>query len=280
MLSSFQQHGRAKKPRLGSPQRCSMVSTPKATVSGGKKRKSSSVPQRNTAARHTLSLSGGRIQSGRPSCSDVHVEPQSKSKSAGNTPSRRSYGSRLLTQSPTTSTHSPRQISVSIPHTSISAGHAPAGQSAASTRINLSRNTAVGPSTSHAHEQSSAQTVHLTETSDVSYEDPLATEDNTDGPISSVLGDISNMLGTVLKRLERHESKLETMERKLQSASSSGSSSESTIRKKIVPQVVRVCVVLDACYSANLLIFLHAFYIHVLIMSEVESKKSMITPLS
>jgi len=237
MLFSFQQHGRAKKPRLGSPKRCSMVSTPKAIVSGGKKRKSSSVPQRNTATRNTLSISGGRIQSGRPSCSEIHVKPQSsRSKSADNTPSRRSYGSRLLTQSPSTSTHSPRQSSVSIPHTSISAGHASAGQSAASTkRTNLSRNSAVGPSTSHAHGQSSAQTVHLTETSDVSYEDPLATEDNTDRPISSVLGDISNMLGTVLKRLERHESKLESMERKLQSASSSGSSSESAIRKKDCP---------------------------------------------
>ena len=36
-MFSFQQHGRAKKPRLGSSKRCSTVSTPKAIVSGGKK---------------------------------------------------------------------------------------------------------------------------------------------------------------------------------------------------------------------------------------------------
>ena len=47
--------------------------------------------------------------------------------------------------------------------------------------------------------------------------------------------------GTVLKRLEKTESKLESVERRLEKTSSSGSSSESVVRKRIVPQVVRVC---------------------------------------
>ena len=70
-------------------------------------------------------------------------------------------------------------------------------------------------------------------------DDPV--KGGTDRPISSVLGEISNMLGTVLKGLEKTESKLESVKRRLETTSSSGSSSESVVRKRIVPQVVRVC---------------------------------------
>ena len=77
------------------------------------------------------------------------------------------------------------------------------------------------------------------EVSDMDDEDPV--KGGTDHPILSVLGEISNMLGTVLKRLEKTESKLESVERRLEKTSSSGSSSESVVRKRIVPQVVRVC---------------------------------------
>ena len=81
--------------------------------------------------------------------------------------------------------------------------------------------------------------MYFPEVSDMDDEGPIKGDD--DRQIMSVLGEISNMLGTVLKRLEKTESKLESVERRLEKTSSSGSSSESVVRKRIVPQVVRVC---------------------------------------
>ena len=90
-------------------------------------------------------------------------------------------------------------------------------------------------------------------------DDPLETESRS---ISSLLGDISNTLGTVVKKLEKHELKLELMERRLH-----GSSSDSSTRKKSLPQVVRVCFIsifnfnscqllrVFECYSSKLTIW-------------------------
>ena len=61
--------------------------------------------------------------------------------------------------------------------------------------------------------------------------------------LSSVLGNITNMLGSVIERLDKTESKLESMERKLNSPSSSSAGSGAE-RKRSVPPVVRVSVII------------------------------------
>ena len=77
---------------------------------------------------------------------------------------------------------------------------------------------------------------------EMSEGDDEFTDDFSEQPVKSVLGEITNMLGTVIKRLEKTESKLESMERKFISNSSSGSSSERMTKKKSIPKVVRVSI--------------------------------------